>query len=197
MATRKPGNRSDNSGSEDSGKRSTGKGRVLHTRVPEVLEQELKAAARNLRIPVSNLVRTILEDAIAATVVVGKVAEDELLSAAGRIHTQRDRWSHAAARAGRAAASRSTDAQSEAQAEPADAETSSSTDHIDEPGAQAPVDPLSGVIGYQPLVLAVETQCSKCNQTLTPGSSAFLGVHSEPGVRVIIGPECVPGGSTS
>ena len=40
------------------------KERVLHTRVPAVLERELKRFAENLRIPVSNLVRTILEDAV-------------------------------------------------------------------------------------------------------------------------------------
>ncbi len=37
---------------------------MLHTRVPAVLERELKRFAENLRIPVSNLVRTILEDAL-------------------------------------------------------------------------------------------------------------------------------------
>ncbi len=40
------------------------KERVLHTRVPAALERELKRFAEALRIPVSNLVRTILEDAL-------------------------------------------------------------------------------------------------------------------------------------
>jgi hypothetical protein len=40
--------------------REARKERVLHTRVPAVLERELKRFADNLRIPVSNLVRTIL-----------------------------------------------------------------------------------------------------------------------------------------
>ena len=40
------------------------KERVLHTWVPAVLEAELKCFAQNLRVPVSNLVRTILEDAL-------------------------------------------------------------------------------------------------------------------------------------
>jgi hypothetical protein len=40
------------------------KERVLHTRVPAVLEAELKRFAENLRVPVSNLVRTLLEDAV-------------------------------------------------------------------------------------------------------------------------------------
>src|SRR5271166_3750848 len=44
--------------------RDAKKERVLHTRVPAVLERELKRFADNLRVPVSNLVRTILEDAV-------------------------------------------------------------------------------------------------------------------------------------
>lgn len=37
------------------------KARVLHTRVPESLEEAIKTKARRLRIPVSNLVRNALE----------------------------------------------------------------------------------------------------------------------------------------
>ena len=39
------------------------KERVLHTRVPEVLAEELKKMAEAMRVPVSNVVRTVLEDA--------------------------------------------------------------------------------------------------------------------------------------
>ncbi|MFK8004530.1 MAG: hypothetical protein AB8H86_33490 [Polyangiales bacterium] len=54
------------------------KEKVLHTRVPAVLEQELKALAQNLRVPVSNVVRTILEDAVKTVDVIGRRAESEL-----------------------------------------------------------------------------------------------------------------------
>jgi len=37
------------------------KDRVLHTRIPESLEDAIKSKARRLRIPVSNLVRNVLE----------------------------------------------------------------------------------------------------------------------------------------
>ncbi len=40
------------------------KERVLHTRVPAVLEQELKRVANAWRVPVSNVVRALLEDAL-------------------------------------------------------------------------------------------------------------------------------------
>ena len=39
------------------------KARVLHTRIPESLEDAIKTKARRLRIPVSNLVRNALEQA--------------------------------------------------------------------------------------------------------------------------------------
>ncbi len=39
------------------------KARVLHTRIPESLEDAIKDKARHLRIPVSNLVRNVLEQA--------------------------------------------------------------------------------------------------------------------------------------
>jgi|SRR5579862_67667 len=39
------------------------KDKVLHTRIPESLEDAIKDKARRLRIPVSNLVRNVLEQA--------------------------------------------------------------------------------------------------------------------------------------
>src|SRR6188508_498229 len=64
------------------GPKADRKERVLHTRIPVVLEHELKRFADNLRVPVSNLVRTILEDALAvADRATGRV-EAELQAAA-------------------------------------------------------------------------------------------------------------------
>jgi hypothetical protein len=66
------------------------KERVLHTRVPVVLEQELKRFARNLRVPVSNVVRVILEDALkVADRATGEV-EQRLRSAASVVSSERE-----------------------------------------------------------------------------------------------------------
>src|SRR6185503_18045185 len=46
------------------GSKST-KEKVLHTRVPESLDAQIKALADALRVPVSSLVRNILEDSVA------------------------------------------------------------------------------------------------------------------------------------
>jgi hypothetical protein len=70
---------------------SSRKERVLHTRVPAVLERELKRFADNLRIPVSNLVRTILEDAVNVADAAGDRVEERLKSAAHRLEHERDR----------------------------------------------------------------------------------------------------------
>jgi hypothetical protein len=43
------------------------KERILHTRIPVALEEQIKRLADRLRVPVSNLVRNMLEDAIDMT----------------------------------------------------------------------------------------------------------------------------------
>ncbi len=67
------------------------KERVLHTRVPAVLERELKRFADNLRVPVSNLVRTILEDAVEVADAAGTGLESRLKQAAVAIEHERER----------------------------------------------------------------------------------------------------------
>src|SRR5438128_8754460 len=59
------------------------KDRVLHTRIPESLEDAIKTKARRLRIPVSNLVRNVLEQAFE---LVEEVVDDglEIANAARR-----------------------------------------------------------------------------------------------------------------
>jgi len=43
------------------------KERVLHARIPAVLDEQIKKLADGLRVPVSNLVRNVLEDALVMT----------------------------------------------------------------------------------------------------------------------------------
>lgn len=67
------------------------KERVLHTRVPAVLERELKRFAENLRVPVSNLVRAILEDAVEAADAATESVEGRLTRAAQQIGLGREK----------------------------------------------------------------------------------------------------------
>lgn len=71
--------------------RADKKERVLHTRVPAVLEAELKRFAQNLRVPVSNLVRTILEDALSVADAAGENVEARLKKAARQLEEERGR----------------------------------------------------------------------------------------------------------
>jgi hypothetical protein len=77
----------DSGGPEASGKKE----RVLHTRVPAVLERELKRFAENLRIPVSNLVRAILEDAMTAANAASESVEGRLKRAAEQLEREREK----------------------------------------------------------------------------------------------------------
>src|SRR5580700_6512314 len=67
------------------------KERVLHTRVPAVLERELKRFADNLRVPVSNLVRAILQDALSVADAAGTGIEERLKNAAKTLEVERER----------------------------------------------------------------------------------------------------------
>lgn len=144
------------------------KEKVLHTRVPAVLEQELKQLAKNLRVPVSNVVRAILEDAVDTVDVVGRKAEGELRGVAERLSRERGRLRHRT--------------------------KSPPTDEGVGPDEQevAPAAPLEGVIGYQALVLARSERCSLCGRGMSAGDEAFLGVRETRGPRVILGRECLP-----
>ena len=62
---------------------------MLHTRVPAVLERELKRFAEGLRIPVSNLVRTILEDAMTMADAATENVEDRLRRAVDHLEQER------------------------------------------------------------------------------------------------------------
>jgi predicted transcriptional regulator len=67
-------------------KRATAKKpRVIHTRVPVALEKELKRIADKMRMPVSNLIRSILEDALAMAETATNKVERELRSGAATL----------------------------------------------------------------------------------------------------------------
>ena len=91
-STEEPGPASgDASTNPDGGPLPAKKERVLHTRVPAVLERELKRFADNLRVPVSNLVRTILEDALSVADAATENVEERLKKAAHQLEVEREK----------------------------------------------------------------------------------------------------------
>jgi hypothetical protein len=90
-AERRPADEGDASEHDERDAKDAKKERVLHTRVPAVLERELKRFAENLRIPVSNLVRTILEDALSVADAATENVEERLKQAAKHLEKEREK----------------------------------------------------------------------------------------------------------
>ena len=135
----------------DAEARETRKERVLHTRVPAVLERELKRFADNLRIPVSNLVRTILEDALSVADAATENVEERLRRAAEHLEKEREKLKKR-------------------------------MEH----------DPLSGIVAFQEVTLAVSAECVKCVKTMPAGSRAHLGIGDGSDGRVFVCESCGP-----
>jgi len=129
------------------------KERVLHTRISEDLADDLRRVAEDLRVPVSNLVRNVLEEAFSVVEsVTGNVGEliEEVMDEAEAV---RDRLRGRQRRRTRRA---------EAAESPREAEAAPPRD--DE------------VIGWQPLVLARPQRCAHCGILMGRGDSAFASV---------------------
>jgi|GEM_PF-3406226 len=161
---------------KDTKKERARKERVLHTRVPDVLDRELKRLAESLRVPVSNVVRAILMDAVEAADAMGQAAEGEIRSVADRLRSQRDKMKQQTADALRAGPPLPASSQATPTANPST---------IQQP-------PLAGVLGFQPLLIARATTCVICGVAIHAGEQAFIGVGGPPGHAPIIGRECLP-----
>ena len=158
---------------EEDGKkvrREARKERVLHTRVPAVLEQELKRVANAWRVPVSNVVRALLEDALDTLDVVGAKAEDELRVVAEKLAAERQRIRQ-----------KSTEHRSE--------EPRSSV-------KMGPADPLEGAVGATPITLVHDATCGLTGVKLPAGSEAFMILFDDPRRKLVTGKNALPQAST-
>lgn len=151
-------------------RRQARKERVLHTRVPAVLEQELKRVANAWRVPVSNVVRALLEDALDTLDVVGAKAEHELHGVAEKLAAERHRIRQR------------------------------STEHHSEPptsNAPTPADPLEGAVGMTPITLVHDTVCGLTGETLPAGSAATMVLFDDPRRQLITGRDALPQAQTA
>jgi hypothetical protein len=158
---------------EEDGKKVRQEGRkerVLHTRVPAVLEQELKRVANAWRVPVSNVVRALLEDALDTLDVVGAKAEDELRVVAEKLAAERQRIRQ-----------KSTEHRSEEPRSPV------KTD---------PADPLEGAVGATPITLVHDATCDLTGAKLPAGSEAFMILFDDPRRKLVTGKNALPQAST-
>ena len=138
------------------------KERILHTRISEDLAEDLRRVAEDLRVPVSNLVRNVLEEAfsVVETVTdnVGELIEEVMDEAEAVRERIRGR------QRGRRRGERGWERRAAAP----------------EPPAQPAPAPLRGaaddVIGWQALVLARPQRCERCETLLGRGDPAFASV---------------------
>lgn len=185
-----------------SGRYGRRKERVLHTRVSEQLSEDIRKLADDLRVPVSNLVRNVLEEVF--TVVenvsddVGEFFEDVVDEADGireRIRNESQNAREAARdarkrqRTGRRRGSRRFDAagvedelKRDEAAESGKAETAGPRPAADEgPG---------DVLGWQPIVLNQAIRCARCSADLASGANAMMGISSGGQRSQVVCPGC-------
>jgi len=168
-------------GDDKKSRQDARKERVLHTRVPAILEQELKRVANAWRVPVSNVVRALLEDALDTLDVVGAKAEGELREVAEMLAAERNRIRR-----------RSSERLAKI---PGAAGTKQTTELVEEP--RAPADPLEGAVGVTPITLVHDAVCGVTGEPLPAGSEAYMVLFHEPGRKLITGRHALPEPSTS
>ena len=166
------------------GRRNARKERVLHTRVPAVLEQELKRVANAWRVPVSNVVRALLEDALDTLDVVGAKAEGELREVAELLASERHRFRR-----------KSTEQLSKIPGTPGTGEEPERAAEPMEP-ADPLADPLSGAVGVTPITLVHDAVCGLTGEKLPAGSEAYMVLFDDPGRKLITGRDALPQAST-
>jgi hypothetical protein len=153
------------------------KERILHTRISEQLSDDIRAIADDLRVPVSNLVRNVLEEAFSAVErVSGDVGEliDDVLEeaevASERYRRYRDRVRDRAKERAQERASAQDGASQAAGVRSEDPPVYAAASEPPE------VDPLAEVVAWQPVVLAAERRCARTGRALRPGERAYLGL---------------------
>jgi hypothetical protein len=180
------------------------KERVLHTRISEQLSEDIRRAADDLRVPVSNLVRNVLEETFGAvervTDEVGAFLEEALSDADGARNDLRriGRRFQALARRQRRRFARDFEGVDEADADEVEAfEPAAGTDRGEprpappappepprpaadaprrETGTEPPAAPsFPDVIGWQPLLANTAGACAACARPIAAGERTFAG----------------------
>jgi hypothetical protein len=161
--------------------RGARKERILHTRISERLSEDIRALAEDLRVPVSNLVRNVLEEAFSAVERVsddvGDLLEDvldEAERAAERLHRHR-------ARREARGEERDGDLEGDDGGEPAPEAGSlrpgAGAAAPERPAAPEPLD-FSAVLAWQPVILNAPQRCARTGRFIPAGEEAFLGTSA-------------------
>jgi hypothetical protein len=143
------------------------KERVLHTRISEQLAEDIRDMAEELRIPVSNLVRNVLEEAFAVVEQVSDNVGDLVEEVIEEAERARERLMRRSAHRRRHRSAESPIDESEPPVDAAELRGERSEQ-------EAPSFP--DVVGWQPLVLNRRRSCDGCGEALGAGEQAWVGV---------------------
>ena len=163
--------------------RASRKERVLHTRISDRLAGDIRMVADELRVPVSNLVRNVLEDVFSVV----EVVSDNVGDLVEEVVDEADRVAERLARRTRSAVRDAREFDPEPARGDADPELEFDERDRDEPPPARPDLPeFPEVLGWQALVLNAAQTCACCGRSLVRGDRAFLGLTaSGPGTKVL------------
>jgi hypothetical protein len=149
------------------------KEKVLHTRISEDLSDDIRRMADELRVPVSNIVRNVLEEAFSVVEVVTDNVGDLIDDVLGEAGSARDRMRSRQQRRPRPS--------------PRPVESVEDAEEVGEPaGGRFP-----DVIGWQSLRLNAAQRCASCDTSLERGREAFAGVTARGVGGVFFCPSCM------
>lgn len=138
---------------------------MLHTRISDELADDIRRVAEDLRVPVSNLVRNVLEETFSVvesvTDDVGEFLEEVLDEAEAARERIRGR------RRGRASGAEAPRRERPQETPKPDAGADPAADVLD---------PLADVLGWQPVVLQRPRRCAGCGSRQARGARAHLGL---------------------
>jgi hypothetical protein len=139
------------------------KERVLHTRISDDLAEDIRRVAEDLRVPVSNLVRNVLEEAFSVVETVTDNVGDLIEDVVDEAERARARMR-----------------QRRARSEPPETQEAAAPTRSE----------FAEVLGWQPLILNRHQICADCEEPLERGERAYLGVFAAGPSPHFLCPDC-------
>jgi hypothetical protein len=138
------------------------KERVLHTRISQQLSEDIRRVADDLRVPVSNLVRNVLEEAFSVVETVSQNVGDLLEDILDEAEEARDRY-------------RARGERWEGEAPPPEPSAPPAP-----PAEAARARPeFPEVLAWQPVLLNRDAVCADCAAPIPRGARAAVGIGSQ------------------
>ncbi len=166
------------------GRHGRRKERILHTRISDQLSEDIRRVAEDLRVPVSNLVRNVLEEVFSVVEQmsddVGELFEDvvdEAEQARERLQRFHERQQRRRSQREARRAREETDADAPSAPPPPPAEREDREERT-EPAASGP-ESFREVLAWQRVLLNSTQRCAATGRELEPGEEAYVGITEQ------------------